>query len=297
MLAILLLSGIVTGQSQVSYYDSLIAVRLEKAKRQSTPKTEAKKPETPKAAVGKKAASPTDNPTKKSVETAVAPTSSLEAYMVPLWYDAFPSYRVNPLGRTRLDNLPDEINIKLVSDSSDFCFPIKKPKTSNYGWRWQRGHHGVDIGLNTGDPIRAAFSGVVRVATRMGGYGNCIVIRHPNGLETLYGHLSKINVKPNQEITAGDIIGLGGNTGNSTGPHLHFECRFLYQTFDPEWILDFTNYTLRTRRLHLDKSYFGIHQPRKGQTLDYKADQSIIKETKKGKKRNSNSPAYNINDF
>lgn len=297
MLAILLLSGIVTGQSQVSYYDSLIAVRLEKAKRQSSPKTEAKKPETPKAAVGKKAASPTDNPTKKSVETAVAPTSSLEAYMVPLWYDAFPSYRVNPLGRTRLDNLPDEINIKLVSDSSDFCFPIKKPKTSNYGWRWQRGHHGVDIGLNTGDPIRAAFSGVVRVATRMGGYGNCIVIRHPNGLETLYGHLSKINVKPNQEIAAGDIIGLGGNTGNSTGPHLHFECRFLYQTFDPEWILDFSNYTLRTRRLHLDKSYFGIHQPQKGQTLDYKADQSIIKETKKGKKRNSNPPAYNINDF
>ena len=140
---------------------------------------------------------------------------------------------------------------------------------------------------------------MVRVASRMGGYGNCVVIRHPNGLETLYGHLSKINVQPNQPVAAGEVIGLGGSTGNSTGPHLHFECRFLYQTFDPEWILDFSNYSLRTRHLHLDKSYFGIRQPRKGQNLDYKADESIIKEPKNGKKRPA-VPAtntYNIKDF
>lgn len=218
--------------------------------------------------------------------------------MAPLWYTGFPHNRVNPMGRTHIDLLPDEIVLRLVADSSDFCFPVKRPKTSNYGWRWQRGHHGVDIGLPVGEPVHCAFSGIVRVATRMGGYGNCIVVRHPNGLETLYGHLSKINVQPNQQVEVGEVIGLGGNTGNSTGPHLHFECRFLYQTFDPEWILDFTNYTLRTRRLHLDKSYFGIHQPRKGQTIDYKADNSIIKENKKGKKRNNSSaPAFNIKDF
>ena len=155
----------------------------------------------------------------------------------------------------------------------------------------------MDIRLHVGDPVYAAFGGVVRLATRMGGYGNCIVIRHPNGLETLYGHLSKINVKSNQPVAAGDVIGLGGNTGNSTGPHLHFECRFLYQTFDPEWILDFDTYGLRTRRLHLDKSYFGIHQPRKGQSLDYKADKSIIKEPKKKKKNNVSTITYSISDF
>ena len=115
----------------------------------------------------------------------------------------------------------------------------------------------------------------------MGGYGNCVVIRHPNGLETLYGHLSKIVVKHGQQVVAGDVVGLGGSTGNSTGPHLHFECRFLYQTFDPEWILDFDNHRIRTRRLHLDKSYFGIRKPHAKEIVEYKADQSFIMESKK----------------
>lgn len=272
--------------AQLSYYDSIINLRLEAATRH----TEKAKPaatkavkETPKQQADKAAA---PQPTKKE-KTAIEPTADkveaeakadMAAYIVPMWYDAFPQHRVNPMGRTKLDQLPDEINLRLVADTTEFCFPVKSRKTSNYGWRWNRGHHGVDIGLRTGDPVHAAFGGTVRVASRMGGYGNCIVIRHPNGLETLYGHLSKINVRPNQEVSAGEVIGLGGSTGNSTGPHLHFECRFLYQTFDPEWILDFNNYTLRTRRLHLDKSYFGICKPRKGEVLDYKADQSIIKE-------------------
>ena len=129
----------------------------------------------------------------------------------------------------------------------------------------------------------------------MGGYGNCVVVRHPNGLETLYGHLSKINVKHGQQVTAGEVIGLGGSTGNSTGPHLHFECRFLYQPFDPEWILDFSNYTLRTRRLHLDKSYFGIHKPSKGEELEYKADESKIRESKKNRK--AQTTTINPKDF
>lgn len=282
-----------------SYYDSLINARLEASQRaQRAAAIEAQrtsKQTTPKQKAESKQA------VKEIREAAQAPepdATPLEKALVPLWYDAFPHHRVNPLGRTQLDNLPDEIILKLVTDSADFCFPVRNTKTSNYGWRWQRGHHGVDIRLNTGDPVRSAFGGVVRIASRMGGYGNCIVIRHPNGLETLYGHLSKINVQPNQAVAAGDVIGLGGSTGNSTGPHLHFECRFLYQTFDPEWILDFSNFSLRTRRLHLDKTYFGIHQPRKGQQLDYKADNSIIKEPKKRKKQTATAtaaPTYTFN--
>lgn len=179
-----------------------------------------------------------------------------------------------------LDSLPDEINLRLLKDTSDFCFPLKNIITSPYGWRerWQRPHRGVDILLRTGDPVRACFDGVVRIARPMGGYGNLVVLRHENGLETVYGHLSKIIVKPRQKVKAGDIIGLGGSTGRSTGPHLHFEVRFQYEPFDPEWILDFTNYTLRTRRLHLDKTYFGISRPKGHKHPIFKADKSIIKE-------------------
>ena len=279
-------------QAQMSYYDSIMAARLqaaEKAKLEPKPAT----PAAPRATRAMKPAAAA--PAKATGNATSEATTPHEAYIVPVWYDAFPANRVNPLGRTKTDMLPDEINLRLVADSSDFCFPVKKPKTSNYGWRWNRGHHGVDIALQTGDPVHAAFGGTVRIASRMGGYGNCVVVRHANGLETLYGHLSKINVTKGQKVVAGEVVGLGGSTGNSTGPHLHFECRFLYQTFDPEWILDFKNYTLRTRRLHLDKTYFGIRKPQRGEKSDYKADGSIIRE---GKKRPTNKTAvYDRKDF
>ena len=268
--------------AQMSYYDSVINARLEAAKA------------SPPAPLPKErvVSRPSTHPVSQASKKETVPSTPLSygrgvggEAVVPLWYDAFPSNRVNPFGRTATAVLPDEINILLIHDTSEFCFPVRSCKTSNYGWRWNRGHHGVDIGLKTGEPVHAAFGGTVRVARRMGGYGNCVVIRHANGLETLYGHLSKINVEPMQEVAAGHIIGLGGSTGNSTGPHLHFECRFLYQTFDPEWILDFETYGLRTRRLHLDKSYFGIHKPRGGQTLDYKADASAISEPRRRPKQ------------
>ncbi len=285
---LLLLTSTLGMSAQTSYYDSIISIRLEAAKRQA--KTASHPGQTSRAGQASKAS-------KASLAEATAkePAVTPDASIAPMWYDAFPHNRVNPLGRTRVDMLPDEINLMLARDSADFCFPVKGVKSSPYGWRWHRGHHGVDIALHTGEPIHAAFGGTVRIASRMGGYGNCVVVRHANGLETLYGHLSKIHVHANQQIAAGEVIGLGGSTGNSTGPHLHFECRFLYQTFDPEWILDFKSHSLRTRRLHLDKSYFGIRQPRKGESLDYKADGSIIRE---GKKRPKNQPTIiNPNDF
>ncbi|MBQ9473101.1 MAG: RNA polymerase factor sigma-54 [Bacteroidales bacterium] len=197
----------------------------------------------------------------------------------PLWYDDnFSDCRVR-LCNIPLEDMPDEINIKLVNSESDFCFPIRNIITSPYGWRWNRAHRGVDIRLNTGDPVRCCFPGVVRIAKPMGAYGNLVVVRHYNGLETVYGHLSKIKVRPKQHVKAGDVLGLGGSTGRSTGPHLHFEVRFQYETFDPEWILDFSNYTLRTRWLHLDKSYFGITAPRGSKPQVFKADKSHIAET------------------
>ncbi len=157
-------------------------------------------------------------------------------------------------------DVPDEIVLRLIDPDKgqNFCFPIKKIKSSSYGWRWGRPHSGIDIALNVGDPIHVAFDGVVRLAKYNGGYGNCIVIRHYNNLETLYGHLSKINVKVGQEVKAGDVIGLGGNTGRSTGPHLHFECRLMYACFDPEWIFDLETYSIKTSFLRIDKTYFGV---------------------------------------
>ena len=288
--------------AQSSYYDSVIAARLERSRRleQREERRQQAQAEVSRRQVAKQQEARRTQAASQqggAEESARSVLSPLAPELAPLWYDAFPSHRVNPYGRTHIESLPDEINLQLVHDSGEFCFPVLGPKTSNYGWRWQRGHHGVDISLRTGDPVHAAFGGTVRVASRMGGYGNCIVLRHPNGLETLYGHLSKINVRTNQHVEAGEVIGLGGNTGNSTGPHLHFECRFLYLSFDPEWILDFTTHTLRTRRLHLDKSYFGIRKPRRGETLDYKADHSIIKESKRGVRGVPTTTPINSHDF
>lgn len=135
--------------------------------------------------------------------------------------------------------LPTEYKI----DLRRFHMPCdSRMVTSHYGYRrsFRRQHYGTDIKVFIGDTIRAAFSGKVRVVNyERRGYGNYVVIRHPNGLETVYGHMSKNLVKPDQIVKAGEAIGLGGNTGRSTGSHLHFETRFLGQFIDPEKLFDF----------------------------------------------------------
>ncbi len=126
-------------------------------------------------------------------------------------------------------------------DLRGFCMPTtSRAITSNFGARWGRAHKGIDIKVYVGDTIRAAFSGKVRVVKyERKGYGNYIVIRHNNGLETIYGHLSKQLVKENQVVKAGDVIGLGGNTGRSTGSHLHFETRLCGVALNPALMFDF----------------------------------------------------------
>lgn len=135
--------------------------------------------------------------------------------------------------------IPETYQIEL----SDFCMPTTSTRiTSPFGPRWRRMHKGIDIKVNVGDSIVAAFDGKVRIVKyERRGYGKYIVIRHSNGLETVYGHLSKQLVEENQVVKAGELIGLGGNTGRSTGSHLHFETRFLGIAINPALMFDFPN--------------------------------------------------------
>ena len=141
----------------------------------------------------------------------------------------------------RQTTLPDSFLI----DLRDFAMPsTSRVITSNFGPRWHRQHKGLDIKLNTGDTVVAAFSGKVRIVRNEGdrkGSGKYVVIRHPNGLETIYGHLSKQLVVENQEVRAGEVIGLGGSTGRSTGSHLHFETRLCGTALNPALMFDFYN--------------------------------------------------------
>jgi len=135
--------------------------------------------------------------------------------------------------------LPDSFRINL----RNFCMPTtNRVVTSNFGARWRRQHKGLDVKVYIGDTIRAAFDGKVRVVRyERRGYGNYVVIRHPNGLETIYAHMSKHLVGENEEVRAGQPIGLGGNTGRSTGSHLHFETRLCGVALNPALMFDFKN--------------------------------------------------------
>lgn len=162
-----------------------------------------------------------------------------------------------------LKSLPDEIDLLLVDSLHAFYAPITGKINSHYCFRGKREHRGTDIKLEIGDPIRACFDGKVRVVMnprQTGGYGNLIVVRHANGLETYYAHLSSVKVKTGEIVKAGEIIGLGGNTGRSTGAHLHFEIRYQGFAFDPERIINFETGEMRSANLFcLKKHYFSIY--------------------------------------
>ncbi len=153
------------------------------------------------------------------------------------------SERLNPY-RVVIDSMPDSIEI----DCCEFVFPTKSNHvTSTFGYRRSRYHYGIDIGLSTGDTVRASFSGKIRIVDyEAKGYGRYVVIRHDNGLETVSAHLSKVLVKENQDVKAGDPIGLGGSTGHSTGPHLHYEMRMMGNAFNPTKLIDFEHKCILT---------------------------------------------------
>ena len=166
---------------------------------------------------------------------------------------------VNPY-RQSPDALPDQFSIWIVDSLDSYCCPYKTTPRSLFGYRHGRRHQGIDLPLSTGTPIAAAFDGKVRISDYVSGYGNLVVLRHANGLETFYAHLSEAKVRSGDWVSAGDIIGLGGSTGRSTGPHLHFETRYRGAAFDPSWLIDFQTGTLRHRLLKVRNWYFNPNQ-------------------------------------
>ena len=161
----------------------------------------------------------------------------------------------------------------ILLNQSEYVAPIKGRFLSPYGPRGKRNHAGIDIKLNLGDSVKCAFDGKVRVAKTISGYGNVVVVRHYNGLETVYAHLSKIIVKPNDIISAGEIVGLGGRTGRATTTHLHFEIRYLTKSLNPTLLISPENYELVTDSLYVaDNKFFS-----KFADLQNEKDKKLIK--------------------
>jgi len=140
--------------------------------------------------------------------------------------------------------------------TGNFVMPVCGNVLSEFGPRSGRMHTGIDIKVKKEEPIYCAFDGMVRMAKNYGSYGKVVVVRHDNGLETLYAHLNSISVKLNQRVKAGARIGGGGKTGNAQGEHLHFEIRFKGEPFNPRLVIDFENCRILSRTLALnDNSY------------------------------------------
>lgn len=171
---------------------------------------------------------------------------------IDIYTEGWNSGRVNCYN---LANTPQQA----VIDVSRYHMPHPGPISSPYGYRprFRRMHKGVDISLHIGDTVRAAFDGRVRITNyEARGYGNYVVVRHTNDLETVYGHLSKFLVKNGDFVKAGTPIALGGNTGRSTGPHLHFETRYMGYAINPAAIFDFPNQTTHTDTYTFNKNTY-----------------------------------------
>lgn len=209
---------------------------------------------------------------------------------IDIYTEGWDSQSVNPYKNAVV---PD----RQVIDVSQYCIPHEGRVTSRYGYRrrFRRMHKGIDIGLHRGDTIRAAFTGRVRLTRyERRGYGYYVVIRHTNGLETVYGHLSKFLVKPDQDVKVGDPIALGGNTGRSTGPHLHFETRFMGYAINPEAIFDFANKTTHTDEYTFDKNTYQKSRNFSPSSERYLAQAESKSKTNKYKNSNSDKVTYKV---
>ena len=190
---------------------------------------------------------------------------------LPDEYEIWSNTNINPYGIS-LVGMKDTIKI----DVSGYTPPSEKHVTSNWGFRKWKFHYGIDLKVHRGDTVRSAFDGTVRITRRDRGYGYFVVVRHDNGLETLYGHLNKILVKNGQKLKSGQAVGMGGNTGRSTGYHLHLEFRYLGNPINPNDIVNFETHEVHKPVLVLNARTFAYKQEidkirywtvRKGDTL------------------------------
>jgi LysM repeat protein len=170
-------------------------------------------------------------------------------------YGKWDTRNISPYNETISKN--DTSLILTLADTKNNCnfvAPIQDPKvTSNFGWRDGRNHSGIDLDLQVWDPVVASFDGMVRIALFHPGYGRVVVVRHYNGLETLYAHLHRFKVKAGDVVEAGQVIGLGGSSGRSTGSHLHYEVRFKGKSLNPKHLISFKKNELISDSLQLIK--------------------------------------------
>lgn len=164
------------------------------------------------------------------------------------------------LPKLDVSSISEPIILQLRNEARGEKFSWPTPWTarpsSHFGPRWRRFHYGLDLAQPTGEPIYAAFDGVVRISKFNRSYGNLVIIHHDNGLETYYAHMSKRLVTPGQQVKSGDIIGLCGNTGRSFGSHLHFEVRYMGNALNPEDVVDCNTHDLVSETLSITSSSF-----------------------------------------
>lgn len=199
-----------------------------------------------------------EGPLFNETPTALPLTSLRDSIMHIPAYDVYCGWDTRNLfaEKSARESVGRGIRFDLCHSECDFVYPAAGDLTSPFGPRWGRMHYGLDIDLETGDQVSAAFEGMVRISQYHATYGNVIVIRHNNGLETLYAHLSQRKVKPGDHVEAGDLIGLGGNTGRSYGAHLHFEIRYMGEAIDPNLVIDPAKKSLRDWEFVLHTSHF-----------------------------------------